>query len=265
MENSETKAVVVKFVEKVVGPSADALGGILGDQLKSWRASNLDRIHSKWRAKVTKKGTSEACLEVLPFGDAFRVIDAASLEENESVQELWAQIIANAMDPDKEITFKKPYIDILKSLSEVDAIVLGSFIDHATKLPPIALDEAGKDKYREFAKQVECKVGSLDQREILSSLDNLIRLKVISYVATYPDSFGSVPDDGDVVAYVQTFDKEQLASSLVSVLDAVNNVSGWSLPSEFYELSSEATVLYALDKYSFTSLGFELAGACEVS
>ncbi len=72
MENSETKAVVVKFVEKVVGPSADALGGILGDQLKSWRASNLDRIHSKWRAKVTKKGTSEACLEVLPFGDAFR-------------------------------------------------------------------------------------------------------------------------------------------------------------------------------------------------
>ncbi len=133
------------------------------------------------------------------------VIDAASLEENESVQELWAQIIANAMDPDKEITFKKPYIDILKSLSEVDAIVLGSFIDHATKLPPIALDEAGKDKYREFAKQVECKVGSLDQREILSSLDNLIRLKVISYVATYPDSFGSVPDDGDVVAYVQTF------------------------------------------------------------
>jgi hypothetical protein len=47
---------VGNFLNKVIGPPAEALGGLLGDQMKSWRASNLDRIARKWERIREERG-----------------------------------------------------------------------------------------------------------------------------------------------------------------------------------------------------------------
>ena len=55
---------------------------------------------------------------------AIPMIENLSLEDDESVQDLWAGLIANATDPDKRFQIKKVYIDILSSLEPLDAMIL---------------------------------------------------------------------------------------------------------------------------------------------
>ena len=46
------------------------------------------------------------------------------MEDNETIQDMWAGLIANASDPDKRLDVKKVYIDILSSLEPLDTAIL---------------------------------------------------------------------------------------------------------------------------------------------
>jgi hypothetical protein len=63
-------------------------------------------------------------LKALPFGDALRVAEAASQEDESSVQDLWSRLIANALDPSLGISIRKVYIVILKALSPAEVAFL---------------------------------------------------------------------------------------------------------------------------------------------
>jgi Abortive infection alpha len=49
---------------------------------------------------------------------------SGSLEEDDAVQEMWARLMANAIDPDKRTKPEKVYVDLLKSISGREAILL---------------------------------------------------------------------------------------------------------------------------------------------
>ena len=109
---------------KLFGSAVAEFGGILGDQMRYWRFRNLNRILSRVQEITKDRGHEVEVLSSLGFGDAYRTIEAASFEEEEEVQELWARLIANAVSPDSAVTIKKVYIEILRSLSSGEAIFL---------------------------------------------------------------------------------------------------------------------------------------------
>lgn len=109
---------------KLFGPAVGEFGGMLGDQMRYWRFRNLIRILSRVEKIVRDRGHDVEGLSTLEFGEAYQTIEAASFEEEEDVQELWARLIANAASPDSSVTIKKVYIEILKSLSAGEAIFL---------------------------------------------------------------------------------------------------------------------------------------------
>ena len=112
------------FLGKIVGPSAFALGGLLGDQLKSWRSANLTRIAEKWRAKIEEQNIPADAIKLLPFQDSFLLIEAASMEQDDYVSDLWAKLIFSATTSKTENHILKLHIDILKSLNGLDARTL---------------------------------------------------------------------------------------------------------------------------------------------
>lgn len=251
------------FLGRVIGPSAEALGGLLGDQLKSWRAANLDRIARKWEKIRFERGIADQAIRSLPFGDAYRAIEAASVEEDTNVQELWAQLIANATDPSQSINIKKAYIDILKSLGSPDAIVLDLFFDHATSVPIMAFDEKHKADVRAFYRRLKRRAGSISSANVFSAVDNLVRLRIIGLVVSYPRVFGEMAGDITIHDYVRRLRKQQTADALIELVDTLNQISGWSGDEAAEDMNSEQALNHALSKYSLTPLGFDLLSACE--
>lgn len=109
---------------RLFGPAITELGATIGDTTRFWRFKNLTNIHIKAEQICLNRGYTPEQLKTLPFGDAIRTIEAASYEEDESVQDLWAALIANAISPDGQEAIKKVYVDILRSLSTPEAALL---------------------------------------------------------------------------------------------------------------------------------------------
>lgn len=117
------------FIGTIVGPMATELGGLLGDQMKAWRAANLDRIARKWEAKRRERNIPVEIIKNLPFRDAILVLDASSLEDSDEIQDLWARLILNATDVNAKVEILRMHVDILKSINPLEARILTLVFD----------------------------------------------------------------------------------------------------------------------------------------
>lgn len=120
----DSAAGVRTALGQIFGPALVEFGGTLGDKTRFWRFKNLARIIEEVQAIADKRQLSPENIRALPFADAIRAIEAASQEEDETVQALWARLIANATDPAGPGVISKVHVDILKSLSAPEACFL---------------------------------------------------------------------------------------------------------------------------------------------
>jgi len=51
-------------------------------------------------------------------------MEYASLEEDESLQDIWSRLLANSLDSDRNFELKIVYIDIIKSITPLEAKIL---------------------------------------------------------------------------------------------------------------------------------------------
>ena len=77
-------------------------------------------------------------------GDAYRLTDACSLEDNETVQELWAELITSAMDHERKTSGLRAFIDILKAIGPIEAGLL--LVLHEIFFPPAHTIKHKSDK-----------------------------------------------------------------------------------------------------------------------
>lgn len=168
------------LLEKLAGPAVEEFGLAIQDRVRVFRLKRQIRLFQQ-----TKKMLEEAGLE--PSRVSFRllgpIVDAASIEDNDELQDKWAALLANAASaPD---TVSPAYLEVLKQLSPLDAMLLDS-LDHFRVLGgrntnvkeddlltqmSVRLDESGGRKARE----------SLSLRlDESSSRENLTRLGLMN-------------------------------------------------------------------------------------
>jgi hypothetical protein len=63
----------------------------------------------------------------IPLRSAIPMLEAASLEEDVTLQDIWAQLIANSMDPTLSQKVHPGYIEIVKQICPDEAVILISF------------------------------------------------------------------------------------------------------------------------------------------
>src|ERR1700722_7712557 len=80
-------------------PIADAYGLIIGDQIHAARHRRLDAITRKTRQILKDHDLSEAAEVAEQI--AIPLLEAAQGEPREEMQDLWARLLANAMDPSR--------------------------------------------------------------------------------------------------------------------------------------------------------------------
>ncbi len=86
------------------------------------RIRTLDKIAGRTEEILRQRGVEDP----KPIGPKalLPALEAASEESDETLQNMWASLLANAMDPDKDISLQQVFIDTLKQFEPIDALVL---------------------------------------------------------------------------------------------------------------------------------------------
>lgn len=121
-----------KLISRLLGPLADEVGQYLADIFRQWRwrRENFEKIAERCEIEKEVRGIDDDLLSAVSEGDAYRLAEACSFEDNEMVQELWAGLIISTIEPDKEVTMTRAFIEILKAIGPVEAgllLVLSEF------------------------------------------------------------------------------------------------------------------------------------------
>jgi Abortive infection alpha len=153
------------FVNRVLGkPIEDMVGLTIADPLHEIRRRNQDRLAQRTdeilRARLT--GHTEPVSPDL----AIPLIAAAQDQSRPELQELWARLLANAMDPYRAGDLRQEFIETIRLFHPKDALFLQTISDNDSKLSP---------NTREFLKQNF----SLQESTVLVGLAQLEKLGCI--------------------------------------------------------------------------------------
>lgn len=107
------------FLGKILGPTLEEVGGVALDQVKYWRASRGLRLREKWEEK-----TKGARLRAVPPSIALPLLEYAMIEDSDELQDIFANLLANASDADFGDEIQKSYVRILSEMSPLEAKIL---------------------------------------------------------------------------------------------------------------------------------------------
>lgn len=174
----------VEFAANVTGAPGKELGEWFADHIRYWRLKSQVKIIEKAQKVCDKHGIAPQRVKTNVL---VPLLEQGSLEEDESMQEMWAALLANAASPDSEAV-QPGFVTILGQLTPLDAEVL-TVIRMYCQLTPVATGLTFRQVCAApaLAKQP-------DERVDLS-LQNLERLGLVSYmivqrgVGAFPGGF----------------------------------------------------------------------------
>ena len=112
-----------RYVAKVIGTvPEDAVGLAFGDALKAKRWANAEKVFREAFSKMEARGVEN--LKEIDLKQIQPLLEAVSEESDETLQDMWADLLANAMDPNKDVHLQKVLINTLRQFEPVDAMIL---------------------------------------------------------------------------------------------------------------------------------------------
>lgn len=117
-------------MDRIFGETMNQFAGGLADWATYWRHKNFLAIADKVETLHAARKLAGKPIP-LPVQFALPILDAASLETEEDVQDLWAGLIANAGDPSKAYKPKKVFLETLRGMQGLDALILKTLADDA--------------------------------------------------------------------------------------------------------------------------------------
>ncbi|UII31980.1 DUF4393 domain-containing protein [Fulvivirga ulvae] len=174
-----------EFVDVIIKPPLQEVGGILTDQVRFWRYKNQINILLKAKEYHEKKGISP---KKIPVKTLFNLLEASSYEEDENLKTKWAALLGNASDSKNKFELHSIFIDILKQLTPKEADVLDFMwaegVSHNGR--------RHKRRYHSNIMQYEMLVkdrkgeninfDNYDRKTEKIVLNNLIRLNLVEYL-----------------------------------------------------------------------------------
>lgn len=189
--DTATKGIVdgaAAFLSKICLPASEEIGLLFKDKVSYWRAMNLAKILKKVKSKLKTDYREISPKHILS------IIEGASLEENEELQDLWANLLSSGLDPNFKDTIRSAYIDIIKQLEVTDVHILNAIYQKYKQSVGIQESpDAGNQESpetRHFPPS-EYPIYSCDILETFklessvyeSSIDNLLRVRcIVSYI-----------------------------------------------------------------------------------
>jgi len=111
------------FVARILrGPLGQAVG-ILQDKLKYVRLERLLRLQDRVEAVLAERGLAGPTRAVA-LTVALPLLEQASIEEDDYLQDVWANLLANAADADCGVEVRRMFVSILADLGSLEVRLL---------------------------------------------------------------------------------------------------------------------------------------------
>jgi hypothetical protein len=115
------------FFAKVIGQPIETISGIFTDKLKAVRYKRLLDLMHEVNAIHQERGIS-ATVALDPIL-GLEIISEATLTDESTLNQKWAHLLANAMDPSKATSITRNYVETIKAITPIDAHVLQVVFD----------------------------------------------------------------------------------------------------------------------------------------
>jgi hypothetical protein len=174
--SAASKALDVKgLTNKLLGPAFEEIGAMLADEVRI-------RMHLPRNIKLLQRVNQIVEEEkIKPKFVNLKVLlpllNASALEDDETMADLWASLLASAADSKNESALELSFVEILKQLPPTHAFLLDVFYDRIEKME-IPVEKWNEDgivlsELRDFLKK------EVPQSDV--AIQNLFRLRLVSF------------------------------------------------------------------------------------
>lgn len=180
-----TDTIISGIIVSALSPSVNKVGKFVVDQVPVlakdyfflWQRKNAEVVGNRVRRILQERGYSEAELLRIPSPKfACNFVQGASVEDDPKLQELWASLLANALDPNFNEELHAAYFSIIKDLSSLDVRVIRELQIQSSHKPRYTFGDGWPeiDYITEFATEL-----NEDKNNIDVSFENLFRLRIV--------------------------------------------------------------------------------------
>ena len=108
------------------GVPQNLIGLLVGDWLIHKRVRRWSELYAETKRILDKRDVREPYEDISP-SIALPLIEAALDEDREGLKELWAKLLAAALDPKRKDSVRRSVIEVAKALEPLDALVFTTF------------------------------------------------------------------------------------------------------------------------------------------
>jgi hypothetical protein len=166
---------LLSFFGKVFHEPIEQASGIVSDKLKFVRWQRQVRMADEVNKILESRGTTQT--RAVPPKLALPILEAASNEDNDELQDMWAKLLANAMDPGVDVEIRLTFVEILKALNPLDVKLLHEFYKALKNDPKV--DWSQIHNFSLTKEQIVSGLG-MPEQEYYISVYNLFRVQCMT-------------------------------------------------------------------------------------
>jgi hypothetical protein len=191
VKSLETADKMGGFLARVFKEPLEEISGMITDRLRFVRWQRLLQMSDEVERILRERGVTET--RAVQAKLALPIFEEGSLEEDPNLQSLWNHLLANAMDPEFNGELRYGFIDMIKNITGIEALILGNFYEilrregHLSDISRITEHGLKKEKIMEIV--------GIDEATYQVSIFNLMRTQCVGpFIIKAPGiSFGDEP------------------------------------------------------------------------
>ncbi len=168
---SSAERGLIGFLERIFGVPLGEAAMLVTDRVRFWRFKQKLKLQEKTEEILHARGVEET--RTVPAKVAVPLLEAASLEDDESIHTLWSRLLANAMDPGWKDEITSTHVSVLGQLQPIDALILQRIYQDLAR-------SGGSLPQTLFARSRLAAALGVDENRIELSLLNLVRLGCVT-------------------------------------------------------------------------------------
>lgn len=172
----ETADKAGSFLAKIFKEPIDEIAGIVTDRLRFIRWKRTVQMADEVNKILEEKKITNT--RAVPPKIALPILEEASLEDDQNLQFLWNHLLANAMNPNFNDEIRYGFIDMIKNITGIEALMLSEFykiLEREKRITPLSEIQQYSLKKEQLIDGLKM---SPDQYAI--SAHNLMRMQLLS-------------------------------------------------------------------------------------
>lgn len=181
----ETTEKLGEFMAKFISSPLDQISGIITDKLKYYRWENQLKLMENASTLLKQRGLDQPD-KLIPLKIAVPLLESASMENEPSLQKLWAALLINFSSKNSNVDQNISFVELLKSISSLEAKILKEIyqLPFDPGNPIITKDLPQKAFNKGNERKIDETSFSL-REDIEFALGNLERLGCLSMASTW--------------------------------------------------------------------------------